>query len=88
MTEADWHDGHGRALGIQLRGAPGAGDLLVLMNAWSGDVPFLIPECSGAAWSCVADSAVPDEAGDGAPLCGGDVRRVTAYSLAVYEARS
>jgi glycogen operon protein len=96
MTEADWHDGERRALGILLDGGsileadatgrPIAGDtLFIALNASAGEVAFALPpRAAGPAWRCVVDTARPDHADSGpAPA---DIVVLPAHTAAVFVA--
>jgi len=85
LTEADWQDADGRALGMWLRGRDqGAGDdgLLVLLNPGESDVDFHLPAPAGAAWMLELSSAegvvLPREPEPGAPFT------LPAHSAAVF----
>ncbi|MBX5492938.1 MAG: glycogen debranching protein GlgX [Chloroflexi bacterium] len=79
MTEAEWADPHARSLGMRLAGVPAeggegadpaAGTLLVLINAYHEELPFVLPEAGAEStqWEVLLDtrSAEPPLA-DGAP---------------------
>jgi pullulanase/glycogen debranching enzyme len=77
MTEAQWQEGDRHALGFRLcgqamedvddRGQPITDDtLLVLMNAQSSSVPFVLPSAEpGVAWERLLDTARDDGPGEG-----------------------
>jgi glycogen operon protein len=58
MSEADWNDPRGRALGVLLEGMAGAGqELLLLFNSGPEPVEFSLPtSLAPALWEVVADS--------------------------------
>jgi glycogen operon protein len=86
MTPADWRDPSRRTLGVLLdgehigerdrRGNVVRGDtLLILLNASSADVPFVLPHHGTGTWECLLDSAdqcpfTPVAAGTSWPLPG------------------
>ncbi len=72
MTEADWHQGFARCIGVRLSGAAltetdahGArlvdGDFLLLCNAYHEDLDFRLPGAErGETWQTVLDTSVAD----------------------------
>jgi glycogen operon protein len=78
MTEAHWHDGEARCMGMLLDGRAqptgikrsGAdATLLLLLNAYHDGRSFQLPEVAGGKhWICLLDTHRPDEAGEQRPL--------------------
>lgn len=78
MTEAHWHDGEARCMGMLLDGRAqptgikrsGAdATLLLLLNAHHDGRTFQLPEVAGGKhWICLVDTHRPDEAGEQRPL--------------------
>jgi glycogen operon protein len=84
MSDADWNDPRGRALGVLLDGADGRGpELLLLFNAGSEAVEFSLPTALATAlWNVVADSAADER---GAPISLATPRRVVGHGTLVLE---
>ncbi len=65
MTSAEWGDAHARSLGMRLAGSvppgsedPAAGTLLVLLNAYHDELPFVLPEAGAEStqWEVLLDT--------------------------------
>jgi isoamylase len=78
MTDAEWRDPAARSLGMRIVGASGecdegedaaAGTLLVLLNAYHEELPFVLPEAGAEStqWEVLLDtrSAEPPKGEDG-----------------------
>jgi glycogen operon protein len=95
MADEEWHDSHGRCLGLRLsgdaieevddRGEPIVGDtFLILLNAHHEPVPFVLPAHEAAVhWEPVLDTTGWDSAADRAPLGTGERYALEGRSLAV-----
>lgn len=71
MTGADWSDPRARCVAMYLDGSDAPDrddlgaplvdtDLLLLVNGWSGDVEFTVPDARpGASWTAALDSSEP-----------------------------
>jgi glycogen operon protein len=94
MTTEQWHDGHGRCLGMLLDGRaqpsgirkPGAdATLLLIVNAHHDVVNFVLPEVpEGQYWTCLVDTNRP-ELRDHEQLPFGSDFLVTGRSLLLFE---
>jgi len=96
LTEADWHTGFAKTLGVFLNGEaiPGLGrhgehvvddSFLLLLNAHDAAINFTLPPPSwGARWRKVLDTAAPAEAADGSIATGGALS-VAGRSLALLQ---
>ncbi|WP_296272591.1 glycogen debranching protein GlgX [Pseudomonas sp. UBA6323] len=94
MTEAHWHDGEARCMGMLLDGRAqptgikrsGAdATLLLLLNAHHDGRSFQLPEVAGGKhWICLLDTHRPDEAGEQRPLYS-ETLELTGRSLQLLE---
>ena len=58
MTEQDWSDSTAHSLAYRITGEPDGHDLIVLLNAWSQEVPYAAPSDEGwERWSVLLCSA-------------------------------
>ena len=94
MQEADWHEPGLRALGVLIASAagvpgtqPGAGDLLLLVNAGSTTREFRLPPLpDGAAWLARIDTTAADGYAAPAAWAGASPPPLlVASSLVLYE---
>ncbi|MFM8352605.1 MAG: glycogen debranching protein GlgX [Actinomycetales bacterium] len=74
MTEQDWSDPNAHSLAYRITGTPDCQDIIVLLNAWSQQVPHVAPaDSSWHDWSVLlcsaAESLVPDELLQLPPRC-------------------
>jgi glycogen operon protein len=95
MTATDWGNASDRTLGMLLdgdailecdaRGRPTVGQtLLVLLNAASADVSFVVPSTDdGSRWEPIVDTA--DPTGSAQVIAGGDAWRLIAHSAVVFK---
>lgn len=76
MTPAEWGDAHARSLGMRLAGRvppgsedPAAGTLLVLLNAYHEELPFVLPEAGAEStqWEVLLDTRDPAPAPQAEP---------------------
>ena len=84
MSDADWNDPRGRALGVLLDGSDGRGaELLLLFNAGGDAVEFALPPAlAPALWMVIADSASDEPR---APVSLASARRVPGHGSVVLE---
>jgi isoamylase len=84
LTEADWHDGDERVLGMWLRDDAGRSCLFVAINPGASDVMFQLPELEAdTAWSVALSSA--DDATPSMPPDSTGAAVVPAHTVAVFE---
>jgi glycogen operon protein len=94
MGDSDWNDAERRALGVLLdgdaipetdaHGRPIVGDtLLILLNAGSNDVRFVMPRRKGAYWERIVDTADPQ--GRPQRIESGSLCRMIGRSAAVFK---
>jgi glycogen operon protein len=95
-TAEQWQDRHARCLGLMLNGHAGsfrtpdgrpANDdvLLIVLNAYHGVVPFILPAISGGAgWLRLLDTTEPDLGDDHLAYESGQPFRVPGRSLVLF----
>ncbi|HEY8371328.1 MAG TPA: glycogen debranching protein GlgX, partial [Pseudonocardiaceae bacterium] len=95
MTDADWHAGYAKSLGVFLNGEAITepdprgrrvrdGSFLLLINAHSQCVEFTVPGPEfGERWEFVLDTAAPEGVAERGAVKASDTVRVTGRSLAV-----
>jgi glycogen operon protein len=98
FMDAEWNDPEARTIGMRLAGeaiderGPEGGviaddTLLVLLNAYHEEVPFILPEAGGesSAWEVLLDTTRPDPpTGTGTPCEVGDEYVLQGRSVALF----
>jgi glycogen operon protein len=96
MTDEEWTSGHVRSMGMRLSGDAiqetdelgrrvGGETLLVLLNAWSNTVPFVLPaHRAGTRWIMAFDTARNGQPSRKQVGRGGRTYDLEAHSMAVF----
>ncbi len=101
MTDADWHDGTQRVLGMLLSGSARSSmsdwrrsrhgqSFLILLNADRRPVDFILPGLASARWQPVLDTRLDDPfaASSGAPLAGRAAAALSSHALLLFRLAS